>query len=141
MHERGVGAAAAPRPRLPEPADRCVDEARVAQREGVVAEATARKGARTVVLKKHVAIVGQAGDQLCALGHTDVNARVALPGVELGVQDTDAVNTRWHAPTQIAAGRLDLDHVGAEVREDAAARWPGDDLREVQNPDALERPW
>ena len=40
----------------------------------------------------------------------------------------------------VAGGRvLDLDHVGAEVAEDLAAQRPGEDRRDVEDPQSCQR--
>jgi len=44
----------------------------------------------------------------------------------------------WIA-TQIPTRRLDLDDLGAKVRQDHAAIRPGDDLPELQDADVSER--
>ena len=43
-----------------------------------------------------------------------------------------------HLPRRIAGWRLDLDHVGAEVREQHRAEGPGHELRDVQDAHALQ---
>ena len=39
-----------------------------------------------------------------------------------------------HLAGRIAAGRLDLDDIGAEIREQHGAERPGHDLSEIQDP-------
>src|SRR6202034_3255347 len=43
-------------------------------------------------------------------------------------------------PERIAAiGRLDLDHLGAEIRQQHASEWPADITRKLQDPDSIQR--
>jgi hypothetical protein len=45
---------------------------------------------------------------------------------------------RPQSPRRVAAGPLDLDHVGAEVGEQAGCVGPGDVLRKVEHDDVVE---
>jgi len=42
------------------------------------------------------------------------------------------------SPGLAFAGRLDLDHLGAMVSHDERELWPGQKLREINDPDSLE---
>ena len=86
------------------------------------------------VLDEHVGVVGEAQHQLEAgrvLEVDDDRALVAvgqLPPQPLAV----ALVAPRHVAQAVAAGALDLDHVGAEVGEVAGAVGPGDDRRQVE---------
>ena len=104
----------------------------------------------------------------CAMGnaeivpfrHNDVTAlekRLAAPGA-LEVQRDRALagvlrqeRSAHQAAVELGIGaelagkiarprRLDLDHLGAELRQLIAAEWPGQHIGEVENPQASEKP-
>jgi len=53
--------------------------------------------------------------------------------------DGVAPDRRTPAPERIASGRLDLDHLGAEIGQDVRAEWRRDVVAELQNPEPGER--
>lgn len=58
-------------------------------------------------------------------------------GRSLSVQPR--IGRRVVAEFVAALGALDLDHVGAAVRQDQRGERPGHEVREVQHPEALQR--
>src|SRR5437764_11141123 len=74
----------------------------------------------------------QPGDNVLRQGILQVDgdaALVAVLGIELN---------RYIAAARIAARRLDLDHLGAEVGEDRGGERPGHEHREIHHPDARQ---
>jgi uncharacterized protein (TIGR03084 family) len=63
---------------------------------------------------------------------------MALPGVHLRVQGTDAVDDRRHGSAEVASGRFDLHDLGAQVRQNPSTSRAGDDLRQVQDTHSFE---
>jgi len=62
-----------------------------------------------------------------------------LAGIDLLVERGDAVIIeKDERPHRIAAWRFDLDHVSAEVGEQARRKGTGKILAEIEDPDALE---
>jgi hypothetical protein len=70
-----------------------------------------------------------------ALGGVDVDDDAFLVAVE-GAEEADA-DPRQGARL-VAAGRLDLDHLGAEVGQDHPAGGPHHHVRELDDADAIE---
>ncbi len=65
-------------------------------------------------------------------------ALVAVQRVEVAAL---AVCERLVVAPRIAAGRLDLDHVGAEVGEQHAGKRPRHVLGVLEHPDPIQRQW
>ena len=74
------------------------------------------------LLDKRLTRVGTGVDGDGALVEVDV--------VEIGSAD---------GPRQVAGQRLELDHIGPEIAEQSAAGRPGDEVGDLQHPDAIER--
>ncbi len=51
-----------------------------------------------------------------------------------------AMPRRLGVPHDVAAGRLDLDHLGAEIAEDLRREWTQYDGRQIEDLKAGERP-
>ena len=135
----GVGAGAGAR--IAEAADGGVDEAWVALGERFVGEAEALHDAGGEVLDEHVRLFGQAHDRLFAAGRLEVEHEAALVAVEAGVIAAEGalgvvVGEGAGEAGHLAAGRLDLDDVGAEVGEEHRAVGAGEGLGEVEDADA-----
>ncbi len=130
---------------IAEAADRGVDEPGVALGEPLVADAEAVHHAGAEVLDQHVGAVDQATEHLEALLLLEVDHHAALAAVDaLEVAAVGAVpaglgRERGHLARAVAAGRLDLHHVGALVGEQHRAERPGEHLRQIDDPEALER--
>src|SRR5690606_32918921 len=85
-----------------------------------------------------VHLLDQAMDRLLHLRVSDVHGQRLLPAVQAGVRlRLQRDELRVQAPG-LAAGRFHLDHVGAEVGEELATHRPRDDLRELEDFDAVE---
>ena len=82
----------------------------------------------------------QPASQLLAGGLRQVDGDAALRAVEREERGAATVTAGRSRPDLVAGDRvLDLDHVGAEVGELLRAQRPGDDPREVEHADPLER--
>ena len=137
--------AVAVRPVLAVAGDRAVDEARVLLAQALVADAEAVEHARAERLEQHVGVADQPQQHLLAGGRLEVDPDRALAPVER--QEQGAAGARLGAlvvrrrPADVVAepGVLDLDHVGAEVREQQRAEPAGQQSRQVEDPQAVER--
>ena len=95
--------------------------------------------AGAVVLDEHVARAGQADRELHAPRRRQVDADVALAGVLLHEVRRQPVDAGAGVAREVTVGRLELDHVGAEVGQHPRAVRPGEDAREVEDADAGQR--
>jgi hypothetical protein len=92
---------------------------------------TALKGAVLRQVNDHD--FGRASEQVCAVASGlagVIDAGGALPSIE-GFEAEGGAE-------QIAAGRFDLDHVGAVIGEEHDGVWAGDTAGKVDHPDAAE---
>ena len=124
-----VGGVALVRPLRAEGGDRAVDEVGVDLREVAVAEAQAVHDARDGVLDDHVGAPGEPARRLAAL-------------VRLQVEDDALLSPVPHAPgghgaEGVAAGRLDLDDLGAVVGQDHGRHAGGEPRSEIDDGDAF----
>ena len=71
-------------------------------------------------------------------GLLEIDADVSLAGVLLHVEAREAVSHHAEEAGDVAARRLDLDHVRTEIREQATRERSGDEPREVEHADATE---
>ena len=108
-----MGAPLGPDAGLAETTDREVHEPRISPLQGHVAEPACGEHTGSEILDEDVTLLGQAGHQLRTRGCADVRADMALSGVHLRVQGTDAVDDRRHGPAEVAPGRFDLHDLGA----------------------------
>jgi len=101
-----------------------------------------RHHARPEVLHEHVGALDEPPRDGATLGPLEVEGEAALVAVREQEEDAHAVleevGARPVALPQPAAGRLDLDDVGAEVGEELDARWPEQELGEGDDADAGE---
>jgi hypothetical protein len=121
--------------------DRAVDERRVDLRERVVAKAELFHRAAAIVFGDYVALRGHALERFARGRQLEVERDAALVAVHRHERSGFAVDFRpVHAPCIVAArDALDLDHVGAHVREQHAAGGTRHDLRELDHLQAGER--
>ena len=104
-------------------------------------EAGARQPLGPHVAHEHVGLADQAEQGVEALRLLDVEADRALVAVEVDefARHAGIAAALGHGAQQIAARRLDLDHVGAVVGQRAAADRPDHDRRHVDDADSVER--
>lgn len=140
---RPVPVGAVPARLVAEAANRGVDQAGIAGREGVVVETEAVHDAGGEVLDDDVGVVDQAQQYVAGLGLLQVQHE--RPLVAIGRLEHPAVvagfvvgGERAGVAEEVAARRLHLDHVGALVGEQRRAERPGEGLGEVDDPHPVE---
>ena len=120
--------------------DAADDQRRVQRCEAGGIEAHPGQHARAVVLDQHVRLAQQVGQDRLALIGVEIEGDRLLVAIELGEVPAEAVPDRALAAHRIAApGRLDLDHLGAEVGEQLGAERARDDAGEVDHANPGER--
>ncbi len=114
-----------------------VDQPRVLRPEQRGAEAEPVHHAGREILHQHVGLGRQAAQQVAPGLRLQVEAERALAGAERGEGQHEAAIGA--APQVLAAGRLDLDHLGAAGRQQEGGIGPVVDLREVEDGDPRQR--
>ena len=140
----GEGRALAPGPGLPEARDRAVHNVAFNSVDRRIVEAEPADHPGREVLDEHVGVTGQGQHHLAALGPAQVDRHALLAGVdarEVGrlvlAPGLDLVRV---APHLVALdGALDLDHAGAQVREQARAVGTGQHSGEVDDHETVQR--
>ena len=107
--------AAAVRPGLAEARHRRVDDLRIDRLQMPGAEPHFLQRAGPVGLQEHVGLRGELAHDLLRLRRFQVEHEAALVAVERGEAHALAVPDRRRGAAHVAAGRLDLDDVGAHV--------------------------
>ena len=123
----------APRAGLAVARDRAIDDVRVVGLQPLVIDAEASCDAGTKALDDDVRLLHQLFNDVPGRGRFQVEGQasfVAILGIELH-RDVGAPG--------IAARRLDLDHLGAEVGEDRRGERPRHEHREIHHPYAAQR--
>ena len=118
------------------PLGRTGDQARIARLEAVRAEPEALQGSRPIVLDHHVGGIDQPPRQDQAVGGLQIETDAALVAVE---HREEAGAGAQQSPGRIAADRLDLDHLRAEIPQDDADRRPHDHMGELDHLDPGQR--
>jgi hypothetical protein len=134
LHHGLVAAIVGARPSPPERRDRAVDETWLDLGQRFIAEAERLHGAGPEVLQHHVALAGQALEQLAALGSLQIHRDALLAAVDRHEVRRFAAQERRPRARVVALARLlDLDDLGAHVTEDHRAERPGQHPREIQH--------
>jgi hypothetical protein len=121
------------------------DDARVARPQRLIAHAEAVQDAGAEGLQHDVGALGELEERLLARRLLQVEADRALVAVEReephGLRGVLDARRRGHRPADVVAHPrvLDLDDVGAVVREQQRAERAGQQPREVQDAHALQR--
>ena len=115
---------------------RAVDQPRIDLGEIGVATLQPVHGAGRVVLQHDVGGRDQAIEQRAAIVGFQIDGDAALVAVE-GREEAGCEADQ--ASGGIATGRLDLDHVGAEIGKDQARGRPHDGVAELEHAQAGER--
>ena len=68
----------------------------------------------------------------------EIDAQTLLTGVLLHEVRRHRADFRTRESREIAVGRLDLDHLGAEVVKHSSAVRPGENPSEVEHPHSIE---
>ena len=144
LGQRVVAALVVLRAVLPEAADRGVDDVGLHRPDGGVAHAPLVHGPGAEVLHDDVAAPGEVEEHLPALVGPQVEAEAALVAVDVGVGERQRRvrprQQRRQAADDLTAGQLDLDDVGAQIGEDAAAHRAGQRGGRLHHPDPGQRP-
>ncbi len=129
------------RPVLAEAGHRGIDHPGVRRRDRRIVEPEPDQPADLEVLHHHVRAGGErpGAGEVVRVGEVERDAALAaVAGVEVGRRAVGG-ERRPPAAGLVAAGRLDLDHVGAEVGEGLADPRPGEHPRELQHPQPGQR--
>ena len=117
--------------------DRAIHQPGIARLQCLVAQAQAVHHAGTVVFDQHIDGERQLARQLQVTGVFQIQGHGALVAIERGEVLAVAVGDRRPAAQRVAAVRvLDLDHVGAHVRQQHAAERPRRHIANLQHRDA-----
>ena len=132
-------------PGLAESRDGRVDQPRVRREQILVPQPHTRQGPGHGALHHHVRVPGQAPDALPPRLGIEVRGDALLVGVEVEEREATVgsrpvVLERRLAAGRTAPGRLHLDHLGAEVRQELAAVLALG-ARQFQDPHAIQRLW
>ena len=126
------------RPGLAEARHGEIDDARVQDRDRVVAHAELRGHAGAEALEEHVATCHQPAHDLQALIRLQIDRDAALAQVGGHRECRLIAVARTDRARPVALGRLHLNHVGAVEREQHGRVGPGDALAEVHHAHAGE---
>ena len=109
--------------------------------QGLGIEAELARDPGPEVVDHHVAREREPPHEVGALVAAEVDRDGSLPRVHPGEVHADRLGAdlRLQHADDVTLGGLDLHDVGAQVGEHAATDRTGDDLREVEHTDAVER--
>src|SRR5262249_40334558 len=124
---------------LPEARDVHEHNARVHTHEIVVREAEAGERAGLEVLEHDVAVRGDAPYDVLTGRRAQVELDRPLVASDRRPPEAAAVDAHAVAPHDVAAGRFDLHHVGAEIAEQLARERARDERAELEHTDPGER--
>ena len=124
---------------LPEAGDRCVDQPRIALRQGFVVEAEEAERARAKILDHDISSVAEFQRQIIGAGDVQVDADVAFSGVLLRVVARHAVGRRKRKARHVEAWRFDLDDLGAEILQCPRAQGTREHAGEINDTNSAER--
>ena len=139
LHHEVITRLVAARPVLPETADRAIDEAGIALRQAGVIEPELGQLARQEILDHHVRAARQRGDPLKIVCVSEIGSDATLPAVAamiIGRLARAILALHEGRPPQagtVALGRLDLDHVRAQIGERLAGPWPCEDAGKFEH--------
>jgi hypothetical protein len=120
--------------------DRAVDDRRLERADVVVTETQAVHHAGPVVLDDDIGGLDERAGLLDIAGILQIERDRALVAIERGEVLAVAVGDGRPRAQRIAALRmLDLDDIGAHVRQQHAAIRPGGDVAKLDDPDSLKR--
>ena len=125
----------------PEARDRGVDQPRVVGRDGLVVQPVLGHAARAQVLDEDVGAARELLAHRDVLGVAQVERDRALPAVDAEVVGRRLVALRRRPGARLVAlRRLDLDHLGTQVRQQHRRVGPGQHPREVGHHQPGQRP-
>ncbi len=123
-------------------ANRDVDEARIERPHGALAETDPLHHPRTEVLHENIGAGDQPAQDLRALRLLEIEGDRPLAAVgrnEQGRELAGRVDRLAATPRDVSAERLNLDDVGALVRQEHGGEWAGHHAREVDHLNAGQR--
>jgi hypothetical protein len=123
----------------PYPLKENIDDSGIERLDVLIAEAEARKGTGTKILNDDIGSTAELPYDLTRFSIVQVEAEVPLSRILLHVIKADAANKRQPDASQIAGGRLDLGHVGAEVAERLGAIGTCEHAGEIDHPQSFKR--
>jgi hypothetical protein len=130
-----------PRAALPVAGDRAVHQGGVDLPERIPAEAQAVHDAGPELLDQNLGLGDERQEPRDLLRVLEVERQAALAAVEQREAQALAVQPGRVAAHAVAlAGALDLDHLGAGLGQQQGGQGPGQQGREVEHAQALERP-
>ena len=123
----------------PETLHRSDDHARIELLNPLPGEAHAIEGAGREILHQHIAVLHQLLEHLFAAFALGIERHRPLVVIQHGeIQAVHVRNVAQLLARDVArAGPLDLDHVGAEPRQQLRAGGPRLHMREIENADAV----
>src|SRR6266852_1210265 len=140
LHERLVAGTVLPRAGPSERRDRAIDQARVERGQGVVAEAETLHRARPEILDQDVGALHQIAQHVGTLRGLQIERDVPLVAVDDEIRRRLAALVRRPGARFVArAGVFHLDDIGAHIGQEHAAEGPGEDAREIDDADTVER--
>src|SRR3954468_258843 len=139
LADGGEARSLAVRAGLPIARDAHENELRILVRKHVPAEVPLLERARTEVLDHDMAIAREAACDRLPVGLPQVERdRLLVARLHVPPQRHAVAHAAPAAQRVAFARRLDLDHLGAKIRERLAAERPGDQRAELEHLDALE---
>jgi len=126
-------------PGLAEPADGQVDDVRMAFAHLRVADAETLRHTGTEALDDHVALLRDAQRRFRTGRPLQVQRETALAAVGHVVDGRVAAVARADGAAPVAVGRLELDHVGAVLRQQHPAVRTGQALAQVEHAQSGKR--
>ena len=139
LHGRRICHPAAPGAALAVTGDRCIDQSRIALRQGFVVEAEEAERARAKILDHDISSVAEFQRQIIGAGDVQVDADVAFSGVLLRVVARHAVGRRKRKARHVGAWRFDLDDLGAEILQCPRAQGTREHAGEINHTNSTER--
>src|SRR5882757_1030776 len=122
-------------------ADRHIDQAGVTFSQFLGSETKPLHRARTKILHQHVGLCDESGHHLAAGLALDVDRQRSFAAIrrdEHGGEFSGLVDRGAAAAGAVARYRLDLDDVGALIRQEHGREWTGYDGSQIDYTDALE---
>ncbi len=138
LHRRRKGGAILPWTSLPIPAHRNIDDGRIELSHLLISEAKARERTGSEVLDNDIGFAAQIGHDLASLRPVQVETQIALTRILLRVVHGHRADVRHATTAGIAAGRLNLDHFGAQVPQRLGAKRASKNPCEVNNLQSIQ---
>ena len=140
LHDHVQGRPLGVGPRLSEAGDGGVDEPGIVAPQHLVPQAQSVHGPRAEVLQHHVRSLGHLNKQLPAPGRRQVQGHAPLAPVDAHEVGAVIAHERPVASGLVSRARLlDLDNVGAQVRQHHGAEGAGQDPAQVQDSHTFQR--